>query len=337
MAITAIAALPAPFALRSSPAQAASPAPEAEVAIRRGIELRRRGDDAAALAEFQRADGLAPSSRTQAQIGFAEQALGRWRDAEEHLVRALADGGDVWIRKNRPTLERSRAAVGAHLGSLEVLGGPAGAELRVDGHVLGRLPLARPLRVAAGTVGVEVRADGYLPTARSVTIAAGELTRETVSLQKIEGSPVPFAAFAPRLPSAPSVPAVAPAPPSLLSSGALARVGDGRAGDGDRDGGGGGAWRRPAAWVSLGGAVLFTGGLVAALVARRHYAQVVAARLGDGRCTQSADLFRGPAARDCADAAGQRAGAQTLGVIGGGVAAALAVAAVVLFATAPSR
>jgi len=61
---------------------AASAATEADAALKRGIDLRRRGDDAQALAEFQRAYAWYRSARALAQIGFAEQGLGRWHDAE---------------------------------------------------------------------------------------------------------------------------------------------------------------------------------------------------------------------------------------------------------------
>ncbi|HXN32155.1 MAG TPA: hypothetical protein VN894_09845, partial [Polyangiaceae bacterium] len=59
---------------RSALAQVSSEgSPEAHV--RRGLELRRSGDDAAALAEFERAQVLAPALRTRAQIALALQAL----------------------------------------------------------------------------------------------------------------------------------------------------------------------------------------------------------------------------------------------------------------------
>src|SRR3954451_5273481 len=159
---------------------AASAATEADAALKRGVDLRRRGDDAQALVEFQHAYSWYRSARALAQIGFAEMALGRWRDAEEHLGQALADADDVWVRRNRATIEQSRAMVAGPRGTLEVLGSPEGAELRVDGRLVGRLPLTRPIRVAAGNIGVELRAAGYLPSSRPVTITAGQLSRETI-------------------------------------------------------------------------------------------------------------------------------------------------------------
>src|SRR4051812_16131890 len=75
-------------------AQVADPA---EAAIRRGVDLRRQGQDDQALQEFKKAYELSPSPRAIAQIGLAEQALGRWVDAETHLEAALGSKTDAWI------------------------------------------------------------------------------------------------------------------------------------------------------------------------------------------------------------------------------------------------
>ncbi len=304
-------------------ALAASAATEADAAIKHGVELRRRGDDLRALEAFQHACALQRSARALAQIGFAEQALGRWRDAEEHLGQALADsqGNDQgddqgtdqgyddngWIRRNRATIERSRASVAGHLGSLEVLGGPEGAELLVDGLVVGRLPLPRPLRVAVGSIGVEVRASGYLPVSRPVTIAAGELSRETITLQKVVAAP--------------------PQPIALASLPAA------RAAERPEDPGGG--WQRPAAWLSGGAAVLFAAAAVVALIARGQDAGEVDGALRNGRCFQEGDQFRGDGARDCANAATDRDRAATLALASAGLAGGFALASTIFFVTAP--
>jgi len=302
---------------------AASAATEADAALKRGIDLRRRGDDAQALAEFQRAYAWYRSARALAQIGFAEQGLGRWHDAEEHLGQALADTEDVWVRRNRPTIERSRAVVAGHLGSLEVLGSPEGAELRVDGCLVGRLPLARPIRVVAGNVGVELRAHGYMTSSRPVTIVAGQLSRETITLQKIEVAPVeaapPIALALLPLARAPPPP---PEPVWMPISAAP------RAPDNDGSG-----WQRSAAWITGAAAVLFTSGAVVALVTRGHYGDQVSAAVRAGRCAQDGDQFIGDGARDCAIAATNRDRAESLGLVGGGLAGACAIASAIFFTT----
>src|SRR2546422_8347826 len=56
--------------------------PRAEEHVSRGLELRKEDRDLDALAEFQLAYGIRPTSRVRAQIALAEQALGRWVVAE---------------------------------------------------------------------------------------------------------------------------------------------------------------------------------------------------------------------------------------------------------------
>src|SRR5260370_22221284 len=97
-------------------------ADDADDLIHKGIELRKQGKDQDALEAFRRANALSPTLRAQAQLGFAEQALGRWVDAYEHIEAALRGAGDPWIAKNRPVLEASLLTIRKHVGELEILG-----------------------------------------------------------------------------------------------------------------------------------------------------------------------------------------------------------------------
>src|SRR5206468_11272741 len=89
--------------LSASPALAAN-APDEDALIRRGLALRKRGNDEASLPVFQRAYDLSHSARAAAQLGFAEQALGVWPDAERHVSEALRADRDPWIVKNRAVI-----------------------------------------------------------------------------------------------------------------------------------------------------------------------------------------------------------------------------------------
>ncbi|HET6149344.1 MAG TPA: four helix bundle protein [Polyangia bacterium] len=157
---------------------------EADDLVKQGLDLRRQGRDAQALEVFKRAHQLAPGGRTAAQVGFAEQALGMWTDAEVHLNAALRHGEDPWIKKNGATIRKSIDLVVSHLGSLDVWGKPDGAEVLVGGSVAGILPLAAPLRVSAGTVSIAVRAAGYGEMERVIEVAGGTLVRERFDLPK---------------------------------------------------------------------------------------------------------------------------------------------------------
>jgi tetratricopeptide (TPR) repeat protein len=210
-------------------APAPARAQDADGLIKEGVELRRAGQDQAALEHFRRAYDLEPTPRALAQMGLAEQALGRWIDGEAHLARALEAAQDPWISKYRGTLEGSRVEIGKHLGSLSVTGGPDGAELRVDGRPVGTLPLRRTLRLPLGTFTLEASVAGHVTVARAVSIVAGMTTHEELST------------------AAPASPPIAVQPASTS---------DTRPGD---DGGRAGVERGHLAWVAAGGAVALVG------------------------------------------------------------------------------
>jgi hypothetical protein len=177
----------------------AAAGPTAESLVNQAVELRRNGDDEGALALLLKAYGLGHAPRATGQLGLCEQALGRWADAEVYLTETLKAEGDPWVKKNRRTLEDALAIVRAHVARIELQGEPEGAEVWVNGALAGRLPLASPVRVAAGEVEVELRAPGFVRETKTMRLEAGQYQRIVLHAGK------------------PSVPAP-PAPPSAASS-----------------------------------------------------------------------------------------------------------------------
>lgn len=153
-----------------------------EAMIKHGVELRRNSQDREALAEFQRALAIKETPRVIAQIGLAEDALGLWLAAEEHLTAALKNESDSWIARNRAILQEALGSVADRLGSVEVWGEPPGAEVTIDGKAVGRLPLKPAARVTSGTCTLLVKADGYETLTRGMVVKAGVLNREHVQL-----------------------------------------------------------------------------------------------------------------------------------------------------------
>ena len=178
-----LAAMVGSIGLAAMPVVAA--AADAETLVKEGVALRRAGDDLAALKKFEQANGIEQSPRTLSQLGLAEQALGRWGAADRHLRAALAAPSDGWIGKNRKSIEEALKIVQQHVGQLDVVGSPAGSEVRVDGELVGKLPLPRPVPATAGSVAVEVRAPGHLPIIRSAQVVVGGVTRESFNLQPV--------------------------------------------------------------------------------------------------------------------------------------------------------
>lgn len=154
----------------------------AEAMIVEGVKLRRAHDDEGALRLFREAYALAPTPRAAAQMGLAEQALKRWVDAARHLGEALRATSDPWVAQYRTVLSESLRTVSKEVGQIEVGGEPEGAEVRVNGEPRGRVPALEAIPVNPGSVHIEVRKPGYLPSTLSVTVAAGQRSRIDVRL-----------------------------------------------------------------------------------------------------------------------------------------------------------
>lgn len=186
-----------------------------EDALRRGVELRRGGRDDEAVAAFAQAFALRPEPRTAAQWGLACQAVGRWAQAESLLRQALGSSADPWVTRNRAALTGALDVASRHLATVEILGGVAGAAVRLNGEDAGVLPLSLPLRVVSGTAVVELTAPGFEPLTLRFVTAPGEVLRERVQMvprpQPSREPPTPPAA--PVAPAAPTTPPDAPAPP----------------------------------------------------------------------------------------------------------------------------
>jgi hypothetical protein len=154
----------------------------AEELLKEGLALRRQGKDQEALEDFRRAFARDPSPRCKAQIALAEQALGRWREAEADLADALAAASDPWILRNLELLESSLSSIRTRLGWLDVSANAPNAELWVNDARVGTLPLPHPVRLETGSAVFEVRAAGYAPVRRVTAIEPGGSAHETVHL-----------------------------------------------------------------------------------------------------------------------------------------------------------
>lgn len=158
-------------------------AEDADELVKRGIELRRQSKDADALAEFKKAWAIEKAPRIEAQVALAEQALGLWVNAEEHLLEALTHTkDDPWMRRNRATLTSALAVIQRHLGTLDIWGTPAGAAIFVNEKLIGTLPLEHALRTSDDAVILRVRADGFLEWTRTVRVDPGQSVRQHVDL-----------------------------------------------------------------------------------------------------------------------------------------------------------
>ncbi len=143
--------------------------------VREGIELRRAGRNDEALDRFRRAWSRTHSPISLGQMGLAEQAVGQWLSAEQHIREVLSLTGEDWVVRNRASLEQAYSVIQQHIGLIEVVGQPDGAVVLINGRPAGTLPLNSPIRSEAGHVTVDVRAEGFYIQSRRVDVEAGHL------------------------------------------------------------------------------------------------------------------------------------------------------------------
>lgn len=163
------------------------------------MQLRREGNDEAALAAFAEATTLDPESvRARVHLAAAHQALGHWLEADALLAELLQQPDDPYIQRHHATLLRAQEFVGRNLGTLLLAGEPAGAVVKLNGRELGTLPLAKPARLPVGSYQLEVTHPGYYPLQRPVTVSAGGTLRESVELApQANAAPIAAADAAP--------------------------------------------------------------------------------------------------------------------------------------------
>jgi hypothetical protein len=318
-----------------SSAQVAMPqlaaAADADALVKEGVALRRAGDDLAALKKFEQANGLEQSPRTVAQIGLAEQALGRWGAADRHLRAALAATGDAWIGKNRKSIQEALKIVEQHVGQLDIVGSPAGSEVRVDGELVGKLPLPRAVPATAGSVAVEVRAPGHLPTIRSAQVVVGGVARESFNLQPIApAAPEPVGAGVPATrPGQPTGPSAAPPPTAVPAAEERPEERPSSSTEGDT-GTGGMAPGHIAALVAGGLAV---GALGLGIYEHVTWQNRVSTFQKDNTCDLYAANYGSPACRDLYNEGDD---ARKLRLVGYGLAGVFGATALVLYLVTPS-
>lgn len=168
------------------PSEATSDAKgEAERLLREGVELRREGREAEALERFRKANSVHPSARALGQMGLAAKSMRLHVEAERSLQGALEAEDDPWVQQNREALQLALDVVSRNLGSLVVTCNVPGAELLVNGIVVAKLPLEKPVRVPAGQFLVEVRAPGHTRAEKPASVAAGATQTISVAIQVV--------------------------------------------------------------------------------------------------------------------------------------------------------
>jgi tetratricopeptide (TPR) repeat protein len=108
-----------------------------------------------AAVEFEKAFQLWPDFRVLYNIGKVRVALGRAAEAADAFEAYLDKGGDQIPPERREEVRDAIAAALGRVATVNVRVSPDGAEIRVDGRLVGVSPLAAPVRVTEGRHTVE--------------------------------------------------------------------------------------------------------------------------------------------------------------------------------------
>lgn len=155
--------------------------------FREGIAKFDAGYYQEAIELFERAYATFPSHRIHTRIALAYKWLGNNLKALEHY--------ELYLEKVRGTPEAERDAALVAEVEAEVKGllarvaqirilceGPAGAELRVNGQLVGTAPIDKTIRLMPGDANVTGMANGHHAFKRDIQISGGQLATVRVSL-----------------------------------------------------------------------------------------------------------------------------------------------------------
>jgi hypothetical protein len=243
---------------------ATDPRASAHEHFERGLAAFRQERFAEAAEEFEEAYRISPSFRVLYNIGQVDVALGRSVEAVEAYEKFLNDGGTRIPAERQKEVREALAKEQARIGGITVRTEPDGAEIRLDGRLVGTTPLTRPIRATVGAHTIEVSLSGRPTRVREVKVAGGGEIDIEIEIKAVVApdaskvAPVGSAVKAsPREPTktAEAI-AVPPAPVAVQSTREVRSAA--------RDEGGG--WTKPVGFVlgvaGLAGAA--TGGILAA-------------------------------------------------------------------------
>lgn len=172
--------------LTFAPAARAQDAPNPTEAARhfdRGYLLAQQGSLEAAIAEFKQAYALSPHPTVLYNLGQAYAASGRAVEAVQTLRKYLETADPKTDAERRSQAAALMEYQGQRIGTLELSVEPSGAEVSLDGELLGTAPLAGPLSITAGTHALTVSRLGYTPRTVRVDVVARQAGRQQLKLE----------------------------------------------------------------------------------------------------------------------------------------------------------
>ncbi len=205
--------------VRAQPA----PANEARVAFQDGVRHYAEQHFAEALESFRRAYRVRPHPSVLVNIANCYLALNQPQQAVTTFERFLNDPTNAATPQQRTAIERGLEEARRQLATIQVRVEPAGAEVFLDGDLVGNSPLRRPLVTGPGPHVLEARGPNGAMLQFQARVNPGGTLTVTLDLannRSYVGSVPPGTAEPAPLPTPPPTPAVTPPipPPPTVSA-----------------------------------------------------------------------------------------------------------------------
>ncbi len=161
---------------------------QAEGHFQRGVELHDNGDYRAALIEFKQAYELAPIFHLLYNLGQESAELKDYVQAHKHFIRYLKDGGNQISDERRAAVKRKIARLKKYLATLDFEISEEGAEVAIDGIVIGTSPIDESIPVSVGRRKIVVTLEGHAVWERVMDVAGEEEKLVEVKLISLDSS-----------------------------------------------------------------------------------------------------------------------------------------------------
>lgn len=178
------------LAQATGPAASPDAKSQAQALIKDGAQKYQRGAYEEALERFSRAYTIFHSPKILFNIGQAHRELGHPVEALyafEKFIEQATDASPELIEEAK----RAAVEVGALLGELKIDCTVVGADIEVDGKLVGRVPFSYPVRATVGPHRVTAVAHNYGRDEQTVYVKAGKVTDVVVQPKWAEGGASP--------------------------------------------------------------------------------------------------------------------------------------------------
>jgi hypothetical protein len=155
---------------------------QASAHFRRGVELFQEEAFRAALAEFQRANELAPDYRLLYNIGQTKLELHDYLGAAQSYERYLSTGYLDISPERRGEVEEALTALRERVSSVKIVVNRKDAEVFIDDVKVGTSPIAAPVLVNVGGHRVTARTSYGSTDTEVIDVAGGDMANVTLEL-----------------------------------------------------------------------------------------------------------------------------------------------------------